>query len=638
MKKVFWLCVCMGITAFTGSAQYLYEGMIDSEKKAHEQSRSGGSSRALNNYDLKYHRLDWKVNPMMNYIEGNVTSYFVPSASITQIEFDMSGVLSLDSVFYHGAMVPASQMPNHLVQVDFPASIAGGTVDSVTIYYHGNPSSSGFGSFATSTHDGAPVLWTLSQPYGAKDWWPCKEDLLDKIDSVDIYITNPAIYNAASNGILVSETIAGAQRISHYKHRFPIAAYLLGIAVSNYAVYTQEVPFGATVTTIVNHVYPEDSIHTVPATAVCIEQMQLFDSLFGLYPFHTEKYGHTEIGWGGGIEHQTNSFMGNFHYELVAHELAHQWFGDYVTCGSWHDIWLNEGFATYLTGLCYEHLGPEPIYWKPFKKAMVNAITAQPGGSVYCPDTLNVSRVFDTRLTYRKGCMVLHSLRWVMGDTAFYAGLRDYLHDPALAFGFSRLSQFKAKMETACGQDLTWYFDDWYYGEGHPTYNIDWETDENNVITVTIGQMQSHASVDFFEMPLPLYLKNATQDTTIVVNHTMNGQVFTLEPGFKPDSLLFDPEYWIISAANTVSGQHESLSPHVLDIYPTLTTANLFVSLEKLSPNSEVRIVTAEGKQVLQKTISSLLTNIDVSGFSKGMYIISLTSDTEKITRRFVKQ
>ena len=503
---------------------------------------------ATASYDVKWYRCRWNIDPAIREISGDVTTLFTPAGQeMDSLFFDLSDSLSVDSVRFHN--IPASwEHSAGLLKVRFPSAVQPGSADSVTVYYHGVPPDNGFGSFENGMHNGTPVLWTLSEPYGASDWWPCKNGLTDKADSIDIFISTPSAYKAASNGTLISETFAGPDIVYHWKHRYPVASYLVCLAVTNYAIYSHEVPFGADTLMVVNYVYPEDSASAASQTGFIVPMIQLFDTLFGIYPFQSEKYGHAQFGWGGGMEHQTMTFVYNFGFELIAHELAHQWFGDKVTCGSWADIWLNEGFATYLSGLCYEHLAP--VYWERFREVRVKSIVSNPGGSVYCTDTTSVYRIFDGRLSYAKGAMILHQLRWIMGDAAFFEGMNNYLADVSLAYGFARTENFKSHLESTGGIDLTGYFSDWFTGEGFPSYHINWEQ-PGDTVSFTVNQTQSHPSVSFFEMPIPVQFKNASRDTIIRFFHAFSGQQFKAAIPFPVDSVIVDPGFQLISGNNT---------------------------------------------------------------------------------------
>ncbi len=436
--------------------------IADDERDAWAVKHIPAGTTVTSNYDVKWYRCFWNIDPAVKAISGYVTMLFVPAGpGIDSLAMDLSQVLTVDSVKYRHQPLNWTHAAEQ-VTMHFPAVLPALAPDSVTIYYHGIPPENGWGSFEQNNHNGTPIVWTLSEPYGASDWWPCKNTLTDKADSIDLYIRIPHGNRAAANGILVSEAADGNALLFHWKHRYPIATYLVGIAVTNYARYTHLVPFGGDTLKVVNYIYPEDSAAAYAQTAEIIPSIQVYDTLFGIYPFQAEKYGHAEFGWGGGMEHQTMTFVTGFGFELITHELGHQWFGDRVTCGSWSDIWLNEGFATYLSGLCYEHLAP--AWWTRFRMVRIQSITSQPGGSVFCTDTTSINRIFDSRLSYAKGALILHQLRWLMGDAAFYAALRSYLTDAAVSYGFARTANLKAHFEAAYGHDLTWYFNDWFTG------------------------------------------------------------------------------------------------------------------------------------------------------------------------------
>lgn len=611
------------------------------EKKGFAGNRIAPQVQAINNSNFIYQRCEWNVDPAVYYINGKITTHFIPNASITQMEFDLSDALQVDSVKYHGNSISFTHS-SEILFVNFPSALPASAIDSVTVFYQGIPPNTGFGSFDTSMHAGIPVLWTVSEPYGSKEWWPCKQNLSDKIDSVDIIVTTPSIYTTASNGILMHDTVIGISRRCTWKHRHPIATYLVCLAVTNYSVYAHLVPFNGDTVVVLNYVYPEELSLSQTMSGNIIPQMQLFDTLFGAYPFSDEKYGHAQCNFGGGMENQTITFLGGFNYELMSHELGHHWFGDKVTCASWPDLWLNEGFASYLSGLCYEHFTPT-LYWMPFKQGRISYITSQPDGSVYCADTANLSRLFDDRLTYAKGAMILHTLRWVIGDSAFYAGVRSYLNDASIAYEFATSSDLQLHLEAASGQNLTWYFADWLYGEGFPSYTISWSQDiATNIVSFTVNQAQSHTSVPFFELPLPIQFKNATQDTIIRFNNIFSGESFSVQLPFPTDSLIFDPEYWIISANNTINNVRQYEIDNSISIYPNPSADVLMIQFGNgFTGNAQLKITDAEGKLVLEKGLTlSATTNqniIDISALSTGIYLVTVQAGKEIFTIRFVK-
>jgi aminopeptidase N len=613
------------------------DAIVKGERDAHAGKLSGRAHETAANFDVKWYRCYWNIDPAIREISGNVTTLFVPGAQgLDSLVLDLNQALTIDSVVYHGT-VASSVHTGDLLVIRFPNLVPPDNADSVTVFYHGVPPENGFGSFSQGTHSGTPVIWTLSEPYGSSDWWPCKNGLTDKADSIDVFIRTPAAYKAVSNGVLNAVTPAGPDMLYHWKHRYPIAAYLVCLAVTNYATYSHQVFFGGETLNVVNYIYPEDSASVATQTGVIVPMIKLFDSLFEIYPFQNEQYGHAQFGWGGGMEHQTMTFVSSFGFELLAHELAHQWFGDKVTCGTWTEIWLNEGFATYLSGLCYEHLAP--AWWNRFREVRVKSIVSQPGGSVYCPDTTSVERIFDGRLSYAKGGMILHQLRWILGDQDFFNAMNHYISDANLAYGFVRTDDFKTHLESESGQDLTWYFNDWYTGEGFPSYHLNWNQSGDSV-SFAVSQTQSHPSVPFFEMPVPVQFKNATRDTILRFLNTFQGQEFTAMIPFKVDSVIVDPEYQLITGSNTVNAVTEFSGGGGLQVFPNPASGQVTFRMGQSRPADDRRIYIYDYsgcikyEQVFKHDESEWI--LQTGNFPPGLYFYDFTQSGSRITGKFV--
>ena len=530
------------------------EKIVQNEKLSKGRRVTSGAEKNLNtsNYDLNTVEAHWTVDPAVRHIAGVITYQFIPlSTNFTSIYFDFNNnnnTMLVNSVTQNGTALAFSYSNSKELKIDFPAALPKNVMASITIDYAGVPANSGFGAYGTqkvcsNTKD---AMWTLSEPYGAMDWWPSKMDLNDKIDQVDVYVTTPGIYRAASNGLLLSEMTSGADKIYHWQHQYPIPAYLIAIAVSEYEVYTDVVNLntGGTLD-VLNYVYPCHSASAHANTPYTGDAINLFSDHFGPYPFLNEKYGHASFGWGGGMEHSTMTFMGGYSGSLISHELAHQWFGDKVTCASWEDIWLNEGFATYLDQMTVE-FGIRSGNFLSLKQNKINYITQVNYGSVRVDDTTNVGRIFNGRWSYNKGAMLVQMLRWKLGDANFFAGLQNYMSDPNLAYGYAHTSDLQAHLEAVSGLNLTEFFNDWFYGQGWPTYDIQWNNTGNQV-NIEVNQTQSHASVSFFEMPIPITFSDGTNQETVILDNTFDGQLFSRTLGFVPTSADFDPERWILA-------------------------------------------------------------------------------------------
>ncbi|MDH3650662.1 MAG: M1 family aminopeptidase [Saprospiraceae bacterium] len=621
--------------------------LVELEKQQHKRVISFTASSFTQNYDLKYHRLEWEVDPAVHYISGKITSHFIPTQEdFNQVNFDFKENMVVNAVSYHGAPVSFTLTSDDRLQIDLHDTIAVGVLDSISVKYEGTPHTQDFGSFVTSMHNDVPVLWTLSEPFGAKNWWPCKQDLTDKIDSVDIKVTTPKEYRVGSNGLLVGKVEGTDGYITyHWRHRYPIPAYLISIAVTNYIEFTDYVYLdnGDSIP-ILNYVYPEAFATAQSQLKSTVEQMELFNELVGLYPFAEEKYGHAQFGFFGGMEHQTMSSMGVFFPRLQAHELAHQWFGDKVTCASWEDIWLNEGFATYLEALTLEFLSADQEPWRNWKEFSMLFVTNQPGGSTWVDDTTNVARIFDSRLSYQKGAFILHMLRWRLGDDLFFQGLRNYLEDPLLAYGYVTTTDLKRHLETVSGSDLTEFFTDWYYGQGYPRYSIRF-TSQTDAIAITIDQETSHPSVDFFEMPVPVRVYNDVRDTMLTLDHTFSGQTFEVDLPFTPVAVEFDPAKWILSRDNLVKEiitdtRDLGIISSAVNLMSNPTEETFEISIENdraVNAILSISIVDSEGKKLLRTEQIRPRMIFDISTWSAGQYFITFTSLQGHFTKAVIK-
>jgi len=653
MKKIYLLLFILPyamIAQNTNSS--VFESVVKAERRAGAARLAMFRNAHTGNYDLKYHRLEWTVDPSITpaTIDGTITSYFVAKEDLNTITFDMGDNLTVVSVKQRGVALSFTHIVgDEELVVTLPSTQNAGILDSVSVVYNGNPASSGFGSYEVNTHgpNSHPILWTLSEPYGAMGWWPCKQDLNDKIDSIDVFVTHPThytasdgeiTYKAASNGMLQSETTSGTNTITHWKHNYPIPAYLIAMAITDYTVYNDYVANGDF--NVVNYVYPENAATAQTQTPVTVDLINLYGNLFEMYPFVNEKYGHAQFGWPGGMEHTTMTFMNNFSRDLIAHELAHQWFGDKVTCGSWQDIWLNEGFATFLTGLSKEHLDGASAY-KTWRQGKINHVTGATDGAVYIPaaDTSSVWRIFNSRLSYNKGSMVLHMLRWKLGDNDFFQGVKNYLADTNLAYGYAKTPDFQTHLEAQSGENLTDFFQDWIYNEGYPSYTINWEsTSGGTQVQLQINQTQSNASVTYFEMPLELEFQGSGGQTQLVrVEHTTEGQIVTLASDFEVTNVVFDPNYQIISRNNqTVLATDIVLDETSIQVYPNPSETSINITCDASLNVQNISIYNTLGQQVYTK--NNFTNTIAIATWSKGFYFIKIKTDKGCFTKKLLKQ
>jgi aminopeptidase N len=614
------------------------ESIAEIEKKSASRTINFQANANTLNYDVTYHKLELTVDPAVYFVNGKVTTTFTALDNMNTVTFDLANELVVSSVKQGTADLSFVQNGNNELVITLPNTLSSGNSATVEMIYSGAPPQNAFEAFAVNVHAGAAGMWTLSEPYGARDWWPCKQDLSDKINTIDVYITAPSQYVSAANGVEQNQVVnANGTKTTHFRHTYPIPAYLIAFAVTNYQVYTQTAGTAPNTFPIVNYIYPENYTSAVSSLAQTLPIMNLFETLFEPYPFRNEKYGHAQFGWGGGMEHTTVSFMGNFSRGLIAHELAHQWFGDKITCGTWKDIWLNEGFATYLSALVIENLDGLNAFVTQ-KASMVNFITSNTSGNLYLTDAqlTDVGRIFSSRLSYNKGAMVLEMLRFKMGDTAFFQALRNYLADSNLAYDYAVTTDLKAHLEAVYGQSLTEFFNDWVYNQGYPTYTITAQNWGLGQARLVINQTQSHPSVSFFEMPVPIRVFGANGATAdLVLNHTANGQEFIVNVPFALTGVQFDPEVHLISRnSNATLGNETFDLEQTVVVYPNPVHHEMHIQMPNNLELETIMVYNSLGQKLM--TAESL--DLDISSLSTGVHYLVIQTAQGTIHKKFIKE
>ena len=638
MKKTYLLILCFSISfVFGQNSKSTTRAIAEAEMKSASQLMNIEVNPNTANYDITYHKLEFTINPTIKFVTGKITTTYTALANMNTITFDFANQLTASSVKKGATNLTFVEDTNNQLIITLPAAQTAGTSATIEISYSGVPPANGFDSFVQTTHNGSPIIWTLSEPFGARDWWPCKQDLNDKINSIDVYVTAPSQYISVSNGIeTTAPVISGANKTTHFHHGYPIPAYLIAIAVTNYSVYNQTAGIGTTFP-IVNYIYPEDYDTSVADLAITPDIMNLYETLFEPYPFKNEKYGHAQFSWGGGMEHTTVSFMVGFDRQLIAHEMAHQWFGDKITCGTWKDIWLNEGFATYVAALVIENFDGLDAFVTE-KQSMIDNITLSPNGNVYLTDVqaTNVNRIFSSRLSYDKGGMVLEMLRFKLGDAIFFQGIKNYLADTNLAYKYAITSNLQTHLEAVYGQSLTEFFNDWIYNQGYPTYTITGQNWGTGQAKFTVNQTQSDASVSYFEMPVPVRIYGAGgQQADLVLNNTLDGEEILKAVPFPVVSVEFDPERHLISANSTVTLGNQNFDlEKAIAIYPNPSSDILHIQMPNTTSVEKVIIYNNLGQKIMEN--SSL--DFSITTLSAGVHYIDIQTVDGTFHKKFIKK
>lgn len=519
-------------------------------------------------FDVTYYEIRLAIDPAGpsgGWIVGEVTIHGRPiDGTLDTVQIDFTQYMSIDSV-KSGATSLNFQHTADLISIPLPAESASGF--AVTIYYQGHPQGFGYGSFMFSRFNNKPTVSTLSEPFFARTWWPCKDHQSDKADSVDIYVTIDDDLVVASNGSLVSIVDNGnGTKTTHWHESYPIATYLVSLAIADYYVYSDTLKYQGYTMPIDFFHYGEPSDGTRANNALVREMLATFSDIFGIYPFIREKYGHAQFYFGGGMEHQTCTSLGSFSEWIIAHELAHQWWGDMVTCGSWHDIWLNEGFASYGEALWEEHKGGVSALHTTMKSFEASWDTSRARDVIYISDTTSVNRIFDWKV-YRKGAWVLHMLRYMVGDSTFFSILREY-GSPPHQYGTALTADLQRIAEQLSGRNLGAFFRQWVYEGGRPNYEYAFYPEETD-IGVTIYFFLNQVQQGYRPFQTDVDVRFFFPETTVTVRliDTLITQHYILKFADIPDSCVIDPDNWILNGAKQVAYDFQIINAPLPDAY-----------------------------------------------------------------------
>ena len=586
--------------------------------------------------DVLYYRLNLDIDPANGTIVGDLTAEVrVIDSTLSRIEFDLINTLTVTGVNLNDITHSYSRN-SYQVLIPILDSVAVNQILTISINYNGSPGSTGFGSFAFDSHNGLDLIWTLSEPYGARTWWPCKDDPSDKADSVDIIIKVPSNLTVASNGNLVGTMEQGNEITFYWQERYPITTYLVSLAIYPYQVWYDQYESNSGVTMPIEfYVFPDHYNSLRENYLLTNDMISFFAEVFGEYPFINEKYGHAEFGWGGGMEHQTITSLGGWSESLIAHELAHMWWGDMITCASFHHIWLNEGFATYAEALWWEDQ-----YGTAALHADMDRNKYFGGGTIYVENPVTTGDIFNGDLSYRKASWVLHMLRHVVGDSTFFDILRTYADEPSMKYNSVTTDQFRSVCEAVSGMDLQIYFQQWIYGSYFPRYALHWQQNQDSLI-VTIQQVQQTGT--FFQMPIDLEIICTDTTYTEVVNNTQVTEDFTLAlpPGKMVSNVILDPDDWILKSVQYLNNGVDQTLPtdFVLEpAYPNPFNAMVTIPFKsKVRGSINISIFNIRGEEVQKFSGNYDPGNHSIVWDGKDRYLQSLSSGVFIVRMQYSK-
>lgn len=604
--------------------------------------------------------LDYKINvdirscflsPYPKNFNGSVDVKFRVDSALSSISLNaVNTSISVTSVSNAGLSFLHS---GNILTVTLNRPYIVGEIATVRINYtHLNVTDNAF-------YASAGMVFTDCEPEGARKWFPCWDRPSDKA-TLDLTAKVPASVRLGSNGRLNDSTVTGDTIYYHWISRDPVSTYLIVMSAKvNYGlaiVYWHKLSNPADSVPI--RFYYNSGENITPVTSIIRDMTTYYSQKFVEHPFEKNGFAalNNQFTWGG-MENQTltNFCPGCWTANLTSHEFGHQWFGDMITCGTWADIWLNEGFATYCEALWYEHTGGYSSYKSDINSDASGYLSGNPGWPIYNPSwavtTPDVNTLFNTPITYNKGACVLHMFRYTVGDTMFFNWLHSYASDTVnFKFKPSITQDFMTKVNTVTGQNYDWFFNQWIFQPNHPTYQnyYNFANIGGGNWRVNFTARQTQTNTVFFKMPIEVKVTFATGDTTIKVMNDVNNQMFSWTFNRQPTAFAFDPNNNIvlktaslILGTENISGNLPSefkLHQNEPNPFNPVTMINFDVPLKSLvkitvydALGKEIGVLVNEFKDAGKHTVS-----FNGLNYASGIYYYRIETGKYSETRKMM--
>jgi aminopeptidase N len=663
MKKIILLfCIAQSLVGLGQTRHYCSDYKIHSNVASKLQQNASVALWKTDHYDMKFVQLNINCERNTRYISGNVKSVSkVVVASMDTFFCLLHQNHTIDSVYINGVKNLNVSRKDSLIRVKLATPFLQNTTFTATVYYKGTAPTGGAAigsgySTGTSGSWGNQATWSLSESQVAYHWWPCKQNLRDKIDSSWVFITTDSLNLAGSNGRLTNVVVVGNKKRFEWKSRTPIAYYLISVAIAKYKqlnFYAKPLYMPNNDSILIQNFIYDNAINNTnwinnqkPSLLAIKPQLEFLSSLYGIYPFYKEKYGNCMAPFSGGMEHQTMTSQGFFDYYINGHELGHQWWGDNVTCKSWSDIFINEGFASYTEHLIAQYL--DLPNFAPNLNSAHNAVMSQTGGSCYFTgnDTTNDARIFDSRLTYDKGGSIIHTMRWMVNnDSVWFNTLRSFqiLYKDNVA----SVVDFKNHLQTQSSINFTPFFNEWYYGEGYPTYNVTWNFSGNTFYLKSSQTTSKPTITALFTTPMQYkLLRIGAADTLIRVPHNVAIENYSMNVTGTVTGVQIDPNNWVI---NKVVGPTKDVNLSIdefsnsivstISILPNPTHDVVKIKFPNLF-NGSVEVIDGTGKKCLTQNITKQDAIIDMKQLANGIYFFAILDEKNTLlqTYKIVKE